>query len=114
MIGKSFSRQALYAALLFVAVALSSSHPAEHVRLDSEVAANSSLFDPLLEFHFHTYFNPDDPKEVALAIELRNAIIANCVDNGIIAIPWRYHYDPENPVKERKFYLSFEVGKIKF
>lgn len=103
MIGKSFNRQALYTAwLLLVAVTISSSHPAEHIRAHSDVAGNISLYDDLLEYHFHTYFHIDDPVEVALARDLRNEIIANCVDKKIIAIPFRYHYDPENPVKECK------------
>lgn len=112
MIGKSFGRQTFYTAGLFVAIALSSSHPAERVRDGGQTVGNVSLYDPLLEYHFHTYFNVNDPEEVALAIDLRNEIIANCVDKKIIAIPSRYHYDPENPVKECKFDFGFFFNQM--
>ncbi|XP_031623079.1 twitchin-like isoform X2 [Contarinia nasturtii] len=56
--------------------------------------------EAILEYHFHTYFDVNDPAQVAHAIELRNEIIANCVAKKIIAIPLHYHYDPDNPVLE--------------
>lgn len=105
MYSDSFGRFTVFIALFATVVVLSCSHPAEHVRANSVDVGNVSLYDPLLEYHFHTYFNVNDPVEVNHAIELRNEIIANCVDKKIIAIPWRYHYDPENPVKERMFIL---------
>lgn len=64
--------------------------------------SDSTGVEPLLEYHFHTYFDENDPVQVAQAIQLRNEIIANCVEKKIIAIPLHYHYDPENPVLERK------------
>lgn len=65
-------------------------------------SAKSVGFEHFLEYHFHTYFNEHDPVQVAQAIELRNEIIANCVSKKIIGIPLHYHYDPENPILERK------------
>ncbi|XP_055308559.1 uncharacterized protein LOC129572591 isoform X2 [Sitodiplosis mosellana] len=56
--------------------------------------------ESFLEYHFHTYFDVNDPVQVAQAIELRNGVIANCVSKKIIAVPLHYHYDPENPVLE--------------
>lgn len=61
-------------------------------------------FEHFLEYHFHTYFNEHDPVQVAQAIELRNEIIANCVSRKIIGVPLHYHYDPENPILERKLF----------
>lgn len=46
------------------------------------------------------------PIQVAQAIELRNEIIANCVAKKIIAVPLHYHYDPQNPILERKLFLN--------
>lgn len=62
---------------------------------------NSSDTDAILEYHFHTYFDVNDPAQVDHAIKLRNEIIANCVSKKIIAIPQHYHYDPDKPVLER-------------
>lgn len=58
--------------------------------------------ESFLEYHFHTYFDVNDTVQVAHAIELRNEIIANCVDKKILAVPLHYEYNPENPVLERK------------
>lgn len=55
-----------------------------------------------LEYHFHTYFDVNDPAQVAKAIELRNEIIAKCVAKQIIAIPMFYKYNPAKPVLESK------------
>ncbi len=63
---------------------------------------HSTDVEPFLEYHFHTFFEVDDPEKVAHAIKLRNEIIANCVDKKIIAIPLHYNYNPENPVRERE------------
>lgn len=97
MSGKLFSRQALHTALFFIVIATHTSH-------NDAKNFNSASTDvqPLLEYHFHTYFDQNDPVQVAQAIQLRNEIIANCVQKKIIAIPLHYHYDPENPVLERK------------
>lgn len=66
-------------------------------------------FEPFLEYHFHTYFDVNDPGQVAHAIQLRNEIIANCVNKKIIAIPLHYNYDPENPVLERMLQNIFTL-----
>lgn len=68
-----------------------------------KMSMSSKDMDSFLEYHFHTYFDVNDPVQVAHAIELRNEIIANCVAKKIIAVPLHYHYDPDNPVFERKF-----------
>lgn len=76
---------------------------------------NSTSTESFLEYHFHTYFDQNDPVQVAQAIELRNEIIANCVLKKIIAIPLYYHYDPQNPVLERKsstFFNRFFINVI--
>lgn len=102
MSGKSISRQALRTALLFVVVASELSHiDAKNVRLN---CTNSTGLEPFLEYHFHTYFDYNDPVQVAQAIELRNEVIANCVSKKIVAVPLHYHYDPKNPVLERKLH----------
>lgn len=105
MSGKLLSRQALRTALLFVVFASQFLHgnDAKNVRLNS---TNSTGLEPFLEYHFHTYFDVNDPVQVAHAIEIRNEVIANCVSKKIIAVPLHWHYDPENPVAERK--LHFE------
>lgn len=90
--GKSFNRQALPAALLFVVVALQL----------SSTGCHALELEPILEYHFHTYFNANDKVQVAQAIELRNEIIRNCVSKNIVAVPLHYHYDPQNPALERK------------
>lgn len=95
MNSKSFT-QALPAALLFVLVALQL----------SSTECHALELEPLLEYHFHTYFHANDPVQVAQAIELRNEIIANAVSKEIIAVPLHYHYDPQNPVLERKLLLQ--------
>lgn len=92
-----FKRQAL----LLGIVALIFAYIAEGVH---QTSAN---LEPFLEYHFHTYFDVNDRKQVAHAIEIRNEIIANCVAKKIIAIPLHYHYDPENPVLECKFIFFF-------
>lgn len=70
--------------------------------------------EPFLEYHFHTYFDVNDPNQVRHAIELRNEIIANCVSKKIIAIPLHYHYDPDNPVLERKLIDLFSLKQISY
>lgn len=93
MSGRSYSRYALHLTLIFVGMSF----------LDStEPVSDSTGVESFLEYHFHTYFEVDDPAQVAHAIKLRNEIIANCVAKNIIAIPLHYHYDPENPLLERK------------
>ncbi|KAJ6649058.1 DOPA 4,5-dioxygenase [Pseudolycoriella hygida] len=68
---------------------------------DETVNSTSTKSDEsFLEYHFHTYFHVDDPKEVAHAIKLRNEIIANCVQKKIVAIPLHYNYDADNPLLE--------------
>lgn len=101
MSGKCFCKQALCIALLFVVVA---SHAGMHGNEAKNVNSISTDMETLLEYHFHTYFDVNDPVQVAHAIELRNEIIANCVSKKIIAVPLHYHYDPESPVLERMFY----------
>lgn len=87
--------------LAFVCVALLMVVVATPFISKNENNSKSTEFEPFLEYHFHTYFDVNDPVQVAHAIELRNEIIANCVAKKIIAIPLHYHYDPENPVLER-------------
>lgn len=105
MISKSLIRQALQLALLLILVAPQYLYA---FAVNSNNAKNASLasieVEPLLEYHFHPYFNVDDPVQVAHAIELRNEIIANCASKKIIAIPHGYHYNPENPVFEFKLF----------
>lgn len=88
------------AAMLFVVVVFCS------ISVDcyggKNVSLSSADMESLLEYHFHTYFDVNNPVHVAHAIELRNEIIANCVAKKIIAVPLHYHYDPDNPVLERK------------
>lgn len=72
-------------------------------------ACDSTGVVPFLEYHFHTFFDPNDSEQVNHAITLRNEIISNCVAKRIIAIPLHYHYDPENPVQERKFNLLLHL-----
>lgn len=93
------SRKILHKILLFVVVV------ASQISFNDAKQLNSTSTDvqPFLEYHFHTYFNQNDPVQVAQAIELRNEIIANCVQKKIVAVPLHYHYDPENPVLEREF-----------
>lgn len=100
MIGKSFSKQTLYKALLLVVFASQLFHcnDAKNVHLDS---TDGNTF---LEYHFHTYFHVSDPVQVAQAIQLRNEIIEKCVAKEMVAVPLHYHYDPQNPVLERKFH----------
>lgn len=66
--------------------------------VDFNDAKNASLasieVEPLLEYHFHPYFDVNDPLQVAHAIELRNEIIAICASKKIIAIPRDYNYNP--------------------
>lgn len=97
MSGKPFSRQALQTALLVVVFTVQCSG-------EKSVRLTSTGVESLLEYHFHTYFDVNDPVQVAHAIELRNEIIANCVSKKIIAVPLHYHYDPEKPVLERKLF----------
>lgn len=98
MSGKLINRMSLHEILLFVVIASQFSF------IDAKKLNPASAdVQPFLEYHFHTYFNQNDPVQVAQAIELRNEIIANCVQKKIIAIPLHYHYDPENPALERKF-----------
>lgn len=66
---------------------------------------NVTSMEPLMEYHFHTYFNASDTDQVNQAIHLRNEIIANCVAKQIIAIPLHWHFDPEHPVIECKLNL---------
>lgn len=66
------------------------------------VNESTTQLEPLLEYHFHTYFEVNDREQVNHAIELRNEIIANCVAKKIIAVPLHWHYNPDNPVLERK------------
>lgn len=115
MSGKLISRQALHTALLFIVVA---SHTNVNCNDDNNANRIPTDVEPFLEYHFHTYFNVNDPMHVAHAIELRNEIIANCVAKKIIAVPLHYHYDLENPVLERKlqeiifkFINHFETGQ---
>lgn len=98
MISKSFNGQALCTALLFVVVALQllNGCDARSVRLPSLDVERQ------LEYHFHTYFDKNDPAQVSHAIKLRNALVANCFTKKFIAIPQRYRYDPVNPVLERE------------
>lgn len=97
MSGKLINRKLLHAILLFVIFASQFSiNDAKHLK------PASTDVESFLEYHFHTYFDVNDPVSVAQAIELRNEIIANCVQKKIIAVPLHYHYDPENPVLERK------------
>lgn len=94
-----FSRQSVYFLFLivfFVPTFLNCSDV-------TNVNMSSKDMESFLEYHFHTYFDVNDPVQVAHAIELRNEIIANCVAKKIIAVPLHYHYDPEKPVLERKF-----------
>lgn len=109
MAGKSFHKQTLYVTLFFVVVASQILHTTAHYINTKKVHLNSTEVESLLEYHFHTYFDAHDPVQVAQAIELRNEIVANCVAKKIIAIPQRYHYDPENPVLEGKFYMSCNI-----
>lgn len=99
MSGKSFSIQALQTALLLVVFVFTVQCFGE-----KSVRLTSTGVQPLLEYHFHTYFDVNDPVHVAHAIELRNEIIANCVSKKIIAVPLHYNYDPEKPVLERKLF----------
>lgn len=97
MSGKLISRMHLNEILLFVVVASQFSfNDAKNLN------PASTDVQSLLEYHFHTYFDQNDPVQVAQAIELRNEIIANCVQKKIIAVPLHYHYDPDNPVLERE------------
>lgn len=75
---------------------------ASQFSLNDAKGLTSVGFEHFLEYHFHTYFDEHDPVQVAQAIELRNEIIANCVSKKIIGVPLHYHYDPENPILERK------------
>lgn len=93
-------RQALYSVVLLVVIASTSIGVLSSVTRNENL--NSTDMESLLEYHFHTYFDVNDPVHVAHAIELRNEIIANCVAKKIIAVPLHWHYDPENPVLERK------------
>lgn len=106
MSGKSIGRQIWRTALLFVFVALLVLYTGMYCIDAKNVGLTSAGVEPLLEYHFHTYFEVNDSVQVAQAIELRNEIIANCVSKKIIAIPLHYHFDPENPVLERKLYFS--------
>lgn len=106
MAGK-LSRQALHSALLFVVVACQTSAHCNNANNMTSVNVQS-----LKEYHFHTYFDVNDPVQVAHAIELRNEIIANCVAKKIIAVPLHYHYDPNNPVLERKLHQMICVYKM--
>lgn len=108
MTGKSFSSQALRTALLFVVVASQffNYNDAKNVHFDSVG------MERFLEYHFHTYFDVNDPVQVAQAIQLRNEIIANCVAKKIIAVPLHYNYDPENPKLERKFTDNMNIRHI--
>ncbi|XP_055308553.1 uncharacterized protein LOC129572588 [Sitodiplosis mosellana] len=96
MSGKSFIRHALRTVLLFLVVAFQFLHgiDAKSVRLPSADVEHQ------LEYHFHTYFDFNDPVQVSHAIKLRNGVIANCVSKKIIGIARDYHYDPEKPVLE--------------
>lgn len=114
MSGKSIGRQILRTVLLFVFVALLVLYTGMHCNDAKDVGLTSTGVEPLLEYHFHTYFEVNDPVQVANAIELRNEIIANCVSKKIIAIPLHYQYDPENPVLERKLHFSSYVFKNYF
>lgn len=93
MSAKFFSRHAL----LFCVVVAS-----QFLLNDANDDPTSNDVEHFLEYHFHTYFNEHDPVQVAQAIEIRNEIIANCVAKKIIGVPLHYHYDPENPILERR------------
>lgn len=95
-------------ALLFILVAPQYSNAFAVNVNDAKNTSQASIeVEPLLEYHFHPYFDVDDPVQVAHAIELRNEIIANCASKKIIAIPRGYNYNPENPVLECKLSLIF-------
>lgn len=116
MSGKSFSIRAMNAALCFVVVVFLQYAPSVYCHAASNEHLNSTDVKAFLEYHFHIYFDANDPAQVAHAIELRNEIIANCVSKKIIAIPLEYHYDPENPVLECECYeiICLNVcGRIK-
>lgn len=98
MSGKLINRKVLHALLFFVVVA---SHFSFNDAKNLKPASTDT--ESFLEYHFHTYFEVNDPVQVAQAIQLRNEIIANCVSKKIVAVPLHYHYDPQNPVLERKF-----------
>lgn len=99
MSGRSLlDEHALRTALLIMAVASPFLHgcDAKSVRLPSLDVERQ------LEYHFHTYFDKNDPAQVSHAIKMRNGLVANCFSKKFIAIPQRYRYDPANPVLERK------------
>lgn len=98
MSGKTIDRNTLHVLLFVVVVA---SHLSFNDAKNLKPASTDT--ESFLEYHFHTYFDVNDPVQVAQAIQLRNEIIANCVQKKIVAVPLYYHYDPENPVLERKF-----------
>ncbi|KAF0687430.1 Aste57867_20829 [Aphanomyces stellatus] len=51
----------------------------------------------LLEWHFHTYFDETDPAEVAKAVAIRNALVANLEgpSRAFVAVPL-HHYVGNN------------------
>lgn len=98
MSGKLINRKSLHS-LLFLVIAASQFSFNDAKNLNPATVDVESFS----EYHFHTYFDVNDPVQVAQAIQLRNEIIANCVQKKVIAVPLHYHYDPENPVLERKF-----------
>lgn len=92
------TKQNLLKALLFAVVSF------QFVQCDeAKKAPTAADGAPFLEYHFHTYFDANDSVQVAQAVQLRNEIIANCVAKKIIAVPFHWNYDPENPVLECKF-----------
>lgn len=105
MTGKSFT-MALHVAFLSVVFATQFLDTKAHFIDAKKVRSNSVEMEPFLEYHFHTYFDVNDPVQVAQAIQLRNELIANCVAKKIIAVPLHWNYDPENPVLERKITFS--------
>lgn len=107
MNNKSFSTQTWRTALFFMVVALQLLDTTAYTINVKKVRENSTVIElepPILEYHFHTYFDANNPEQVTQAIELRNEIITNCVVNKVIAVPQRYHYDPESPVIERNLH----------
>lgn len=105
MSGKLFSKQALRTALFIIFASQCLNTSVECMKSRSKITfVNESIADleSMLEYHFHTYFEVNDPVQVAHAIDLRNEIIANCVAKKIIAVPLHWNYDPENPKLERK------------
>lgn len=108
MHNKSFCPEVLQLALVLVIFASKFLCATTYSIDGRKVHSNATeLEPPILEYHFHTYFDANDPVQVAQAIELRNEIITNCVTKKIIAVPQRYRYNPENPVLERELYKIF-------